>query len=525
MKSQTENFHFVAKDNPDNDADLRKQPNYEFKNSLRKEIDTLENVKHVISKLVSLCEDPAISDKYNEESNNSSYKFKADNIKTTKRKLLDNFNKDKIKRMKEILKTKRGKRRKHDLKALIGETGLSNEQLLLLAHNIPQFHRRVNWKNIPDGPDKKEMLREHRKALRNRTQERQERLLEMAEMLKNNQLNEQGINIISKGGVRKCTLNKSSISVVSHNTQQLTLENIDEAIDALTGKVKRSILPFKRSDKNEDYKMESHKKHVVKRKVKQLIGKILNEVSESGYRAVFTNTVGSDAGSHSAELVILPLRVDEFLPENKETDIKSEMSENEYAKQLEREQFIEKQKANEEKMKELEDKLIRILTGTEEIYIPTRKRYAPGEIRPTDAERMKDYRKRLKEDPNKYQLLKQKQSMGKKNRRLSSLAVKVKDATGNRQVLPTNSVNDVPQSVSSLVSITQPTVGNVNLHCPQVYDPQSSASAVNVHRSNQFVGQVSAMHNNHQQPMGYSSELDIVELIAATHNVQNQHFA
>ncbi|XP_005089609.2 uncharacterized protein LOC101859211 isoform X1 [Aplysia californica] len=497
--------------------------------------DPVESVRQLISKLAALCNMSVVQESLGGFTNSSVDNASIDDLKIAKKKLLENLNKDKIRKMKEVLKTKKGKRRKQELKALIAESGLTNEQLLLLAHNAPQYQRKVSWKSIPEGPDKKEMLKEHRKSLRMRTQERQERLLEMAEMLKRNQLNDQGITVISKSGGRKCTLNKSSVSVVSHNTQQLKVENIDEAVDALSGKVKKAILPFKRADKVKDeLKMEVHKKHVVKRKVRQIVGKILSEVSEAGYRAVFTNTIGSDAGSHSAELTIVPLKIDELLPENKETDIKAEMSEDEYAKHLEREQFIEKQKVNEEKMKDLEDKLIRILTGTEEVFIPTRKRYAPGEVRPTDAERMKEYRKKLKEDPDKYQVYKQKRAMSKKRRRLSALAAKMKDANANTQVLPANPVNDdthVSQSIGSLVTITQPSVGNVNMHCPQVYghpsDHQPPASVVNVHRSNQFVGQVSGIHTSHQhqQPMAYGNEMDIVELIAATHSVQNQHYA
>ncbi|XP_059147015.1 uncharacterized protein LOC131934880 isoform X1 [Physella acuta] len=492
----------------------------------------LIDLKQLVAKLAALCDLPAVQ----EELINSRFIMgpSEDEIRSVKKKFFETVDKEKLKKIKEVLKMKKSKQRKQRLKSLLSELGISNDQLLLLAHtNIRR--KKISWKTLPDGLNKEAMLKEHRKAIRIKTQERHQKLLEMAEMLKRNQVNDPGITVVSKSGGKKCILHKSSVSVVSHNTQQLSLENIDEVAEALTGKTRKAALVQQTcQDKSkEQIKVEYTRRICLKKKMKQIVGKMLGEISDAGYRVIVTSTVGSEAGSHSAELTVLPLKVDDFLPETKQSDVKPELTEEEYAKQLEREQILEKQKASEEKMKELEIKLLRILTGAEEIFVPSRKRYSPGEPRPTDAERMKDYRKKLKQDPEKYQLYRQKRVMSKRRHRLGEYAAKlrVNNTGASVTVIPAAPVNEEPhgQSMGGLVTMTQP-VGGVSMHCPQVYEHPSShqptASVVNVHHSTQYVGQVSGIHPSHQhQPsITYGNEMDIVELIAATHNVQNQHF-
>ncbi|GFO13622.1 hypothetical protein PoB_004012700 [Plakobranchus ocellatus] len=493
----------------------------------------LKEFKDLIAKLAAMCNIPVLQDELYNIGQNRGFITSGNEIKAAKKRFLEKFDKEKLKKMKEVLKMKKGKQKKLRLKTLLAESGLSNEQLLLLAQDSTVYRRKISWKTMPDGPDKEAMLKAHKKSTRLRTQERQQRLLEMAEMLKRNQTNDPGMTIISKDGGKKCTLHKSSVSVVSHNTHQLFVDNIDDVAEALTGKTTKALLiQNKTEDKSkEKIKIEQNRKTCIKKKMKQIIGKILAEVTDAGYRVLVTSTIGSEAGSHSSELSVVPLKVDDFFPETKESEVKPELTEEEYAKQLEREQIIEKQKINEDKMKEIESKLIRILSGAEEIYIPTRKRYSPGEPRPSDAERMKEYRKRLKQDPEKYQVYKQKRAMNKKWRKLGQLAAKVKvNASGaTLTVIPASGNEEVhsTQSMGTIVNINPP-VGNVNMHCPQVFEHpsshQPSASVVNVHHTNQYVGQVSGMHATHQQPITYGNEMEFVELIAATHNVQNQHF-
>ena len=493
----------------------------------------LQEFKDLISKLASMCNIPVLQDELMNISPNRFMFPSAMEVKAAKKKFLEKFDKDKLKKMKEVLKMKKGKQKKMRLKTLLAESGLSNEQLLILAQDSSVYRRKISWKSMPDGPDKDAMLKAHKKSIRMRTQERQQRLLEMAEMLKRNQTNDPGVTVISRDGCKKCALHKSSVSVVSHNTYQLSTDNIDEVAEALTGKTTKSLLlQHKTQDKSKDkIKIEQNRKTCIKKKMKQIIGKMLAEVTDAGYRVLVTSTVGSEAGSHSSELSVTPLKVDDFYPENKESEVKPELTEEEYAKQLEREQIIEKQKVSEEKMKEIEAKLIRVLSGAEEIFIPTRKRYNPGEPRPSDAERMKEYRKRLKQDPEKYQVYKQKRAMNKKWRKLGQLAAKVKvNAPGATLTVIPASVNEeahVTQPMGTIVNINPP-VGSVNMHCPPVFEHptshQPSASVVNVHHTNQYVGQVSGMHATHQQPITYGNEMEFVELIAATHNVQNQHF-
>ncbi|GFS10690.1 hypothetical protein ElyMa_006652200 [Elysia marginata] len=493
----------------------------------------LKEFKLLISKLASMCNMPVLQDDLINISQNRYLMPFAQEIKAAKKKFLENCDKDKLKKMKEVLKMKKSKQRKSKLKALLAESGLSNEQLLILAQDSSVYRRKISWKSMADGPDKEAMLKSHKKSIRMRTQERQQRLLEMAEMLKRNQTNDPGMAIMSKDGCKKCTLHKSSVSVVSHNTYQLSVDNIDEVAEALTGKTTKAfLLQQKVQDKSkEKSKVEQNRKTSIKKKMKQIIGKMLTEVTDAGYRVLVTSTVGSEAGSHSSELSVMPLKIDDFFPETKESEVKPELTEEEYAKQLEREQIMEKQKVNEEKMKEIETKLIRILSGAEEIFIPTRKRYSPGEPRPSDAERMKEYRKRLKQDPEKYQVYKQKRAMNKKWRKLGQLAAKVKVNTPGSalSVIPASVNEEVhnTQPLGSIVNINQP-VANVNMHCPPVFEHpashQPSASVVSVHHTNQYVSQVSGIHAPHQQPITYGNDMEFVELIAATHNVQNQHF-
>ncbi|RUS86332.1 hypothetical protein EGW08_005917 [Elysia chlorotica] len=494
----------------------------------------LKAFKNLISKLASMCNIPVLQEDLMNISQNRFIIPSALEIKAAKKKFLEKFDKDKLKKIKEVLKMKKGKQRKMRLKSLLAESGFSNEQLLNLAQDSSVYRRKFSWKSLPDGPDKDAMLKAHKKSTRIRTHERQQRLLEMAEMLKRNQSNDPGMTIISKDGCKKCTLHKSSVSVVSHNTYQLAIDNIDEVAEALTGKTTKALLlqHNKTQEKpKEKIKIEQSRKTCIKKKMKQIIGKMLAEVMDAGYRVLVTSTVGSEAGSHSSELSVIPLKVDDFFPETKESEVKPELTEEEYAKQLEREQIIEKQKMCEEKMKEIEAKLIRVLSGAEEIFIPTRKRYNPGEPRPSDAERMKDYRKRLKQDPEKYQVYKQKRALNKKWRKLGQLAAKVKvNTSGTTLTVIPASVNEEAhgsQPMGTIVNINPP-VGNVSMHCPPVFEHapshQPSASVVNVHHTNQYVGQVSGIHASHQQPITYGNEMEFVELIAATHSVQNQHF-
>ncbi|KAK3716610.1 hypothetical protein RRG08_039405 [Elysia crispata] len=502
-------------------------------NNFSESENQLKEFKDLIYKLASMCNIPVLQDALMNINQNRYIIPSAVEIKAAKKKFLEKFDKDKLKKMREVLKMKKGKQRKLRLKSLLAESGFSNEQLLILAQDSSVYRRRFSWKSLPDGPDKEAILKAHKKSIRIRTQERQQRLLEMAEMLKRNQSNDPGMTVISKDGCKKCTLHKSSVSVVSHNTYQLAIDNIDEVAEALTGKTTKAVLlQHKTQDKSkEKVKIEQNRKTCIKKKMKQIIGKMLAEVIDAGYRVLVTSTVGSEAGSHSSELSVIPLKVDDFFPETKETEVKPELTEEEYAKQLEREQIIEKQKMCEEKMKEIEAKLIRVLSGAEEIFIPTRKRYNPGEPRPSDAERMKEYRKRLKQDPEKYQVYKQKRALNKKWRKLGQLAAKVKVNTpGTTLTVIPASVNEEAhgtQPMGTLVNINPP-VGNVNMHCPPVFEHptshQPSASVVNVHHTNQYVSQVSGIHATHQQPITYGNEMEFVELIAATHNVQNQHF-
>ena len=502
-------------------------------NNFSESENQLKEFKDLIYKLASMCNIPVLQDALMNINQNRYIIPSAVEIKAAKKKFLEKFDKDKLKKMREVLKMKKGKQRKLRLKSLLAESGFSNEQLLILAQDSSVYRRRFSWKSLPDGPDKEAILKAHKKSIRIRTQERQQRLLEMAEMLKRNQSNDPGMTVISKDGCKKCTLHKSSVSVVSHNTYQLAIDNIDEVAEALTGKTTKAVLlQHKTQDKSkEKVKIEQNRKTCIKKKMKQIIGKMLAEVMDAGYRVLVTSTVGSEAGSHSSELSVIPLKVDDFFPETKETEVKPELTEEEYAKQLEREQIIEKQKMCEEKMKEIEAKLIRVLSGAEEIFIPTRKRYNPGEPRPSDAERMKEYRKRLKQDPEKYQVYKQKRALNKKWRKLGQLAAKVKvNAPGTTLTVIPASVNEEAhgtQPMGTLVNINPP-VGNVNMHCPPVFEHptshQPSASVVNVHHTNQYVSQVSGIHATHQQPITYGNEMEFVELIAATHNVQNQHF-
>lgn len=496
----------------------------------------VNDMKQLICRLAALCDMTVVQDELLTVASKNILVPSEEDIKSIKKKFLENFDKEKLKKMKEVLKLKKGRQKKQQLRALIADSGLSSEQLLLLAQDTnSRIKKLMSLRNIPEGFRKDILLKDHRKSLRIKTQERQQKLLEMAEMLKRNQISDPGVTIMSKTGGKKCILHKSSISIVSHSTQQLTLENITEVAEALSGKTKKLIMQPSCPDKPKDMmKLDYGRRTCVKKKMKQIIAKILDEVSDAGYRIVVTTTVGSEAGSHSAELSIIPIKVDDFLPETKESDIKPELSEEDYAKQLEREQILEKQQANEEKMKELEIKLLRILTGTEEMFIPTRKRYNKGEPHMSDAERMKEYRKKLKQDPEKYQMYKQKRVVNKKRRRLSELVAKVKvnTAVPSVTVIPAAPVNEEShgsQSMGTLVSMTQP-VGAVTMHCPQVYEHASShqptASVVNVHHTTQYVGQVSGIHgtHQHQQPIAYGSDMDIVELIAATHSVQNQHY-
>lgn len=495
----------------------------------------VSDMKQLISKLAALCDMTVVQDELLMVTPRTLDGPTAEDLKSAKKKFLKSFDKERLKKMKEVLKMKKGKQKKQQLRSLLAESGFSNEQLLLLAQDTHVRRKRISWRSIPEGPRKEAMLKEHRKALRLKTQERQQKLLEMAEMLKRNQTNDPGFTVVSKTGGKKCVLHKSSVSVISHSTQQLSLENINEVAESLSGKTKKILVQSSCQDMSKDQmKLEYSRRTCVKKKMRQIIAKILSEVSDAGYRVIVTSTIGSEAGSHSAELSVVPIKIDDFLPETKESDVKPELSEEEYAKQLEREQILEKQQANEEKMKETEIKLLRILTGAEEIFIPTRKRYNKGEPRPSDAERMKEYRKKLKQDPEKYQMYKQKRAMNKKRRRLSELAAKLKVNSSGPSVTvipaaPVNEESHGSQSMGTLVSITQP-VGGVSIHCPQVYEHPSShqptASVVSVHHTTQYVGQVSGIHatHQHQQPIAYGNDMDIVELIAATHSVQNQHF-
>ncbi|XP_013074181.2 uncharacterized protein LOC106060741 isoform X1 [Biomphalaria glabrata] len=497
----------------------------------------VHDLKQLVIKLAALCDLPSIQDEFMPCPSRYIMGPTEDDIRQAKKKFLEVVDKEKLKKIKEVLKMKKSKQKKQRLKALLIESGFSNEQLLLLAQDANIKKKRISWKSVPDGQQGKELLlKEHRKALRVKTQERHQKLLEMAEMLKRNQVNDPGITVVSKNGGKKCILHKSFVSVVSHNTQQLSLENIDEVAETLSGKSRKATLVQQScQDKSkEQMKVEYTRRVCVKKKMKQIVAKMLAEISDAGYRVVVTSTIGSEVGSHSAELTVIPLKVDDFWPETKQSDVKPELTEDEYAKQLEREQILEKQKANEEKMKEMEIKLVRILTGAEEMFVPARKRYNPGEARPTDAERMKEYRKKLKQDPEKYQVYRQKRVMNKRRRRLGEYAAKVRvtNAGSAVSVIPTAPVTEEAhgsQTIGGLVSITQP-VGGVSMHCSQVYDHPSShqptASVVNVHHGTQYVGQVAGMHPSHhqQQSITYGNEMDIVELIAATHNVQNQHF-
>lgn len=494
-------------------------------------------IKQQITQLTSLLDSHLIPKEYGEawvgtQSLNANFAH-LNNIKAMKRKFLQNMDKDKIMKIKELLKGKRGKRKKQELKSLIADCGISEVQLRTLALESHLLRR---------GPVIRD--RDLRKSYKAKTHERQQKLLEMAEMMKRNQQSDAGMPVVSKVGNKKVTLHKSSVSIVSHQTQVLTPETIDDAAEALSGRKRRQKMVDKMSvDPKPD---QLHKRQNVKRKMKQIVAKLLRDINEYGYRVTFTSTIGSDAGSHSAELTILPILVDEIFPEVKD-DGKPEMSEEEYAKHLEREQLMEKQKANEEKMKEMEIRLTHLLTGVEEIIIPTRKRYGPGETKPTDAERMKQYRRKLKEDPDKYQEYKEKRSMRTKKRRLSLLATKMKEkasaaaaaaAVAAAATVAPNPVDEeahVTQNMAALAAHPQP-VGTVNMHMPQVYGHpppphQPTVSAVSVHHAprGQYVGHVGGpipTHPTHQHPppMPYPNEMDIVELIAASHNVQNQHF-